>query len=294
VPNRRLIIPFRNGLETKFEVSPWYLSDSIYIREILGDDFGSIYKENQELYTPILSAKSTCLYIDEDFDGSPETLARSVATQVQYVLKTFAAQPILVSHCALLDISGDEPRLAQMIELLSTPFAEIKPCILREDATEKELHEWFTVVRTAVNNHDPVHITLSRFNSSLLRSDPLDKIIDLTVAMESLIRSAFEIKFKFALFNSLLSEPNSNKRFERFELLQTLYDARSSVVHGDITKGAQKKIDQVLERFDQIVAAGQAAINYYLLYLFDKPPAKWSEHLEKLALGVDVRLGKLE
>ena len=242
-----------------------YLSDSIYIREILGEDFGSIYKENQELYTPILSAKSTCLYIDEDFERDPEPLARSVATQIQYVIKTFAAQPILVSHCALLDISGDEPRLAAMIELLSTPFAETKPCILKEDATEKELHEWFTVVRTAVKNHDPVHITLSRFNSSLLRSDPLDKIIDLTVAMESLIRSAVEIKFKFALFNSLLSEPLTDKRFERFKLLQTLYDARSSVVHGDITKSAQKKIDHILDHFDQIVAAGQAAINYYLL-----------------------------
>jgi hypothetical protein len=294
VPNTRLIIPFRNALETKFEVSPWYLSDSIYIREILGEDFGSIYKENQELYTPILSAKSTCLYIDEDFDGNPEALARSVATQIQYVIKTFATQPILVSHCALLDISGDEPRLAAMIELLSTPFAETKPCILKEDATEKELHEWFTVVRTAVKNHDPVHITLSRFNSSLLRSDPLDKIIDLTVAMESLIQSGVEIKFKFALFNSLLSEPVTEKRFERFKLLQTLYDARSSVVHGDITKSAQKKIDQILERFDEIVMAGQAAINYYLIYLFEKPPEEWSEHLEKLALGVDVRIGESE
>jgi len=145
-------------------------------------------------------------------------------------------------------------------------------------------------VETAGKKYDPIHITLSRFNSSLIRSDPLDRIIDLTISMESLIRSSYELKFKFALFNSLLSEPQTEKRFERFELLQTLYDARSSVVHGDITKAAQKKIDEVIKKFSEIVLLAQAAINYYLLYLFQNPPGEWSAHLEKLALGVSPRL----
>lgn len=293
MPKLRLIIPFRNILETNFEVSPWYIAESVYITEVLGEDFVTIYKEDQEKYAPVLSATTNCLYMDDPPEDAIDTLARSLATQVQYVLKTFASSPILLSHALLIQNPGPNGQLSGCVELLNAPFPHSlknNSCVFNAGTSEKAVHDWFSVVETAGKKYDPIHITLSRFNSSLIRSDPLDRIIDLTISMESLIRSSYELKFKFALFNALLSEPRSEKRFEQFELLQRLYDARSSVVHGDITKGAQKKIDEVIKKFNEIVLLAQAAINYYLLFLFENSPEEWSEHFEKLALGVSPRL----
>jgi len=61
MPKLRLIIPFRNALDTNFEVSPWYIAKSIYITDVLGEDFVTIYKEDQEKYAPVLSVKIGCL-----------------------------------------------------------------------------------------------------------------------------------------------------------------------------------------------------------------------------------------
>lgn len=79
-----------------------------------------------------------------------------------------------------------------------------------------------------------LEVTLSRFNQSYSRDFPDDRIIDLTIALESCllaaIRSQTELKYRFALRGAALLA-NTRRPQETNALLSALYNARSSIVH---------------------------------------------------------------
>ncbi len=79
-----------------------------------------------------------------------------------------------------------------------------------------------------------LEVALSRFNQSYGRDFPDDRIIDLTIALESCllaaIRSQTELKYRLALRGAALLA-KTRKPQETNSLLSALYNARSSIVH---------------------------------------------------------------
>lgn len=79
-----------------------------------------------------------------------------------------------------------------------------------------------------------LEVALRRFNESYSRDSADDRIIDLTIALESCllaaIRSQTELKYRFALRGAALLA-NTRRPQETNALLSALYNARSSIVH---------------------------------------------------------------
>lgn len=139
----------------------------------------------------------------------------------------------------------------------------------------------FTAVCTALRKHPPLRITLSRFNSAMGRLAWDDKLIDLCISLESIFQAQTEISFQFALFNSLLSEDDFNKRLEIFKTLKKLYDQRSNVVHGN------KELDQtwIAEKWEDLTQIARAAILKKVDFLTRNDHNQWKLELQSLALG---------
>ena len=112
-------------------------------------------------------------------------------------------------------------------------------------------------------------------------------MIDTTISLESLIPSNVELRFKFSLYLSFILAEAPEKREETFKLLRNLYDARSSLVHGD---HGSKEIEKVRDDWERVHSFLQKAICYYLFYLSCDREKKWEEHLKRLVFGLDKRI----
>ncbi len=146
----------------------------------------------------------------------------------------------------------------------------------------------YKIIDQACDNEKRVAFTLDRFNSSLTRADFADKVIDTTISLESLIPpSRSELSFKLSLYLSFILADAPEEREEAFKLLRDLYDARSSLVHGDYES---KKVEKVRDDWETIHSFLNGAIYYFLSYLSRDREKKWDEHLKRLVFGLDKRI----
>ena len=140
----------------------------------------------------------------------------------------------------------------------------------------------FLSFETAIQKNKPLTLTLSRFNSSLGRFAPHDRLIDLCIALESVFQSQSEITFQFSLFNALLAEDDPVKRQIIFKQLNKLYQQRSFLVHGS------NNLDEIWfeEAWPSLVAIAKASILIKIDFLAQHDHVAWKDHLEQLALGI--------
>lgn len=128
-------------------------------------------------------------------------------------------------------------------------------------------------------------------NAFLLKQDFEDRIIDLTIALESLVPGKEELRYRFALYLSFIAERDPARRTDRFALFRDLYDARSRIVHGSgLDARAEKKERALEEDLDELKRLSLSAMNYYLLFLGEKDHSKWQEHLQGLIVAGEKRL----
>ena len=247
-PLRRLVIPLRNREANFFEVSPWFLSDDIRVQEISDEDYATLHREESEIFVPIVTPNSQCLVVD--LAGDAGQTAYKAAAKVQFAFKTFSKLPLILSHAAVVAAARGQKAVVEKTlalpvwgdygQSLSSPFA------FADAASAQKITQFFKLLTAAIEKHPGLLITLSRFNSCWLRSTDHDRVIDVAVSLESLLSSQTEIKFKFALFNSFITCSSPAERERAFELLKLLYDARSSIVHGDSKSASnKKKIEQI-------------------------------------------------
>lgn len=124
-------------------------------------------------------------------------------------------------------------------------------------------------------------VSLSRFNAALLRERKEDRVIDLSICLESLFSNSTEISFRFSLYNSLISSDDTAKRLGNFAVLKEMYKDRSKLVHGEYS--ASKLSDDDLRT---LINVAKSAITYKLEYVRRNGNSKgWQDHLDKLALG---------
>jgi hypothetical protein len=110
--------------------------------------------------------------------------------------------------------------------------------------------------------------------------------------LESLIKSTTEIQYKFSLYNAWAAEQDNENRKICSELLKSLYNARSTIVHGSAMsqKDYDKKIKPLLDQWDYVIKIAENAIGYHLLYLYANDIEKWYKHQANLALGIEPRI----
>lgn len=312
----KIIIPLLNCRVDTFAESIWHLSDNVYCRTITDSDYGSIWRylddEDDDFYRSIISPKTQCIYLDDlelpsqKFEEQRSEFIRNQAIIVQSLFNLYSEEnPIVVSFAVVVDVTkqdnksdgSDENYVSDIYDLKSiADHRLIKfPYKLKQSATKKKVNQTYRVITTVCNKHPEVYITLSRFNSGLTRVTDRDQIIDITTSLESLIRERNELRFKFAVYLSFVVKSDPQNRIEVFQLLATLYDARSGLVHGTPgNKDVKKALKTVREHWVEIVMIARSAIGYYVLYIFShlngKVQTQWKEHLKRLMLGVDNRI----
>jgi len=115
-----------------------------------------------------------------------------------------------------------------------------------------QIEKVYNVCVEAIAESQTFLLTLSRFNSSQTKTGLIDKVIDLAISLESVISVQSEVSFQFSLINAILAEDEETKREEIFRLLKNFYNARSAIVHGNITAKSKLPSDKDMARISSI------------------------------------------
>jgi hypothetical protein len=110
-----------------------------------------------------------------------------------------------------------------------------------------------------------------------------DKLIDLTIALESLLPGGGEFRFRFPYYLSLLVESDAAQRGNAFTQLRILYDARSGLVHGSASRN--RDIAKAIGNWPQLIGFAKHCVLYRLEFEQMMPGDSWEDHLMDLAYG---------
>jgi hypothetical protein len=79
------------------------------------------------------------------------------------------------------------------------------------------------------------HIAVARFQTAVAQRLPVDALIDYVIGLEAVLLPPSpdgELRFRFSLYGAYYLGSNPRDRAELFGQFQSVYDARSSIVHG--------------------------------------------------------------
>jgi hypothetical protein len=290
----KIIVPILNKSVSTYKGPIWYLSEGVCIETISADDY-YIISNSSLRYKTLLTTKSKCVRINNVDPKYGEVVSRVESSKIAYILNCFRrTNPAAVSFAAQIT-QKRKAKLDKIIDLsvISDAYLQKRTSYqIRADLRKDHISEFYKIV-SAVHTKEPgILLTLDRFNSALVRQEDLDKIIDITISLESLINGTTELRHRFSLFNSWAAEGDSKQRKETCELLQLLYDARSTIVHGTSLSEREyrKKIDPVLSQWDSIIKLAERCIGYHLFYVYQNDAGSWYQHQQNLVLGLEERI----
>jgi hypothetical protein len=291
----KLLLPILNRNATLFKGPTWYLSENVSVETISPEDFGLILSSATEEYQALVLAKSKCIRIGQvDPVFSPD-IARTEGSKIAFLLNYFKrSQPVALSFAVQIT-KKRKNRFDRIINLPVPSDAHLQRhhnYRVRDNIARETISEFYKVVTKVHDKNPSILLTLDRFNAALFRVQPYDKIIDITISLESLIEGTTELRNRFSLYNAWAAEPDAQKRKDCYDLLISLYDARSAIVHGSgmSPKRHKKTIDPILEKWDEIIKIAEKSLGYHLLYVYKNNLEKWYEHQKNLALGIEQRI----
>jgi hypothetical protein len=295
MPVMRIIMPLPFRKVFTFDGPVWYFDDTACIETIYDEDFSAFSRDElEDFYKAAVKVHTACIYLTEPLGPDPNQFARNTATQTKFVLNAFSADAaIAIPFAGLVEVEGRARiRAIWNLESSTNLYALSKlEFRLKSGIDAATVSEYYKLVRTCCEKHPPLIFTLERFNSALIRESALDRIVDITISLESLISGKDELRFKFALYNSFIAASGPDERFGAFKLLMKLYDARSAIVHGDtISKENSRVIETVADNWPEIVKLARAALNYHLFFVHQAPRDEWDEHLKYLVYAKTNRI----
>jgi hypothetical protein len=286
----RVIIPFLNR---SFSLPPGprlYLEDNAYVETLDPEDVVLLLAKREE-YAPFLRRRLVALYMPPPTSLLTE-LANQYATRAKFLFNMFRDRDAVIAPFAV-HISGTRRAHVKAVVELESVFDAHRLKDLRYKArhgsTRKSIGDLYKVINAACNKHPGVQLTLNKFNSALTRHDMQDRIVDISICLESLIDGQAEVAFKCSLYNALTSESDYALREETFRLLSDVYSARSKIVHGETIDADKKPFKSVYSEWDRVLDLAANAVMYYVLYMSvaDNDRQKWSTHQKRLAMGCD-------
>jgi len=291
----KIILPILNHPTITYKGPTWYLSDNISIETIDGEDFGLIFSYKKSEYLSFLKAESKCIRIENIDPKNSEEIAKNESSKISFLFNYFKDNDPLALSFAVQITKRRKQKLDKIFDLpviSETRFRTKNPYRIKKGIKREIITSFFRVIDDVHKNQEGLILTLSRFNSALFRKDPYDKIIDITISLESLISGTSELRYKFSLYNALVSEDENELREEAFLTLQLLYDARSTIVHGArISQSTfNKKIQPILDNWEKVVGIAEKVLGYYLLYMNDHEIDQWHKHQKNIALGIENRI----
>jgi hypothetical protein len=281
----KIIYPVLAG-SFKFLKGPvCYFSDEHHLAQINETDFGIVLTACPDDYRGALSGRFRCVYYDADDGISDEKILQN-GQLIAFTLNYFSSLDALYFPLAIkIEKLGRKSRalfkLERQSQLLSPP--DSLNYRLMHGTTVAELRKLFSLANAAMKAAPRARLMITRFNSALRRSELEDKIIDLSVALETMLDDNTEISFKLSLYLAFICQQDKPAAYELFK---SFYDVRSRIVHGALhQQRAQRGVEEMGQRLPEVIKLSKAAMLYYFSYLGQNDPATWGKHCLGLVLG---------
>jgi hypothetical protein len=283
-----LVLPILNAT-FKLPGKVVYLDDDVLIGSISSSDLGGFLKGATDGYATWIQPDSQCIHMTLTDNAIRDEDIQAIAHMCQFTFNSFAATgPLRLGFGCVFSRNGSESLLNRLVDLSELGGIALDRSVgytCRKGVQQKHLMAHFRLVRRACANADPPIFTIDRFNTALVRSRPYDRIVDLTIALESLFWGQSELSYRFALGMSrlLVNSPESLTEFNA--LFRSLYSARSGIVHGE---PRSRDIAAVEARWDDLIEYAKIAINYYLSFRVAESRENWDSHMKGVCLGTEA------
>jgi hypothetical protein len=288
----KLIVPILNKSVTTFRGPTWFLTNEVSIESLSAEEFGILRGSPLLEYHNLIKPNSKCVQFHQQSLPIDKDAIFNELSKVSFLLNYFSlSNPIALSFVAVL-VKKRKNKLESIFDLpliVDSRFSKNNSYSLVKNTNRNEISDFYKVIKKVCDENKPIYLTFSRFNSALSKSEMVDKIIDLTISLESLIGGTTELRNRFSLHLSWIAENDVKKREETFKLLGQLYDARSRIVHGSSNDLNDKKIKPVIERWNDLIKISKAILGYYILYLYNSNIEDWYNHQKLLTLGIQKR-----
>jgi hypothetical protein len=286
----RVVIPILNNRVTGLIGPPWQLSSEIAIETVLDEDHAAFLRdppksEGQQIQ---INAKVINVRVGEVRPSHVDVLR--LAAVAQFCLNYFARDPGLCLGwgCTVAPGKRSQMSVIEFFDLAKAPIAPVaRHKNFRFESTVKRssLSGMHQAATRALNSFPGVMMSIDRFCRAMSRDDNHDRLVDLCIALESLIDGSNELRFRFSQLHAIVGERDLAKREAAFKLFQDFYDARSKVVHGD--PAAEAKIAAVEARWTELLGYAKKSLAYYLAYLSGNSREDWNTHVRRICLGIE-------
>lgn len=287
-PNRYLVIPILNKSFRRLTAPTWYLDDDIYISALSDEDFAAIHRDATDRVKALVGNDQKCIYQEIEISATKEQVLH-LDESVRFALNVFRQQRPIVTSVGLEFAKKRKTKLAEIHDLPSVhdPYSEVNSSFaFRVGINKDNVSAQFQLIRRVLEECPSAKVGVQRFNSSLLRPNLSDRIIDLAISLETLVPGRGELRHKFSIYNAVIGEPDKDSRRDAYALYKKLYDARSAVVHGRQPED-DDNVAWIDEHWDKVTNYAARSLSYYLFFLKDRKLADWKDHLLHLDLGTE-------
>jgi len=288
-----VIIPILNKKVSLIQGPPILLSNDYTIEKITDDEFSAFFRNASDEIKASIDINSTKCIKVKCVNPDKETI-KSVRTKAVFTLNIFSdPNPIVTSWAGHLigdkkiNLKGitDFESLAAFHKISSKSFKLIAK-------TKREtIIQFFQIVEKSVTSNSSVLFTMEKYNSSLLRDDFFDRLLDATICFETMMPGNTELIYRLSQNVSFIVGTNPTERLSIFENMKKLYDVRSKLVHGDLkSKGTDKKIEEVRNNWSTFEKYLKSSVTYYLLFMSQNKKDDWENHLKEIVIGTQNKI----
>lgn len=293
-PTFYVVLPiFNRSVLPNFSI-PWVISEDIVFRnwedseKRLFTEESSLIFPNDEICDVVFQ-----LSLPDDFDDSIKTIQKVEdeikisALCLQTVFNIVAKDETMIIPYAVLIEKGTIQKLSRVIDFdMDLVTSELKSYSTLITITMQEIQQLIKLSKNIIKSDTTLKITFRRFCSAFIKSNWEDRLIDLTIALESLIPSQAEVTFQFSLYLSLIASNDLDTRKETYKLLHDLYKARSGIVHGTSgDKYIKNAISHSRQNWKKLVDIAKQCILSRIEFKDQNPSADWTEYLRNICLG---------
>jgi len=288
--SKLIIIPILNDKITLFQGPAFYLDENVFIDKLTDDEHSAFFRGLEDDFKSSIDINRTrCIKCKLSTADEDET--KKVKTQATFCLNLFSEFPLVTTWGGILD--GIAKLSVHKIVEFEDLAGKIKTNRFKIQSGTKRVavSELYKLINGAISKGKETLFTLEKYNSSLLRSEFIDKLVDTTICFESLISGNTELIYRLSLYSSYITGNSAVEREEIYKKMKSLYEVRSKIVHGDL-KGnkIQKKIDLVKNNWADYQKILKSAVSYYIIYLSQHNKEDWDKHLHNLVLGIESKV----
>ncbi len=279
------ILPVLNKRFTTFRGPTWWLSENVQFRTLSEAEQRLISEYTTQEFLKLQDNWKALIISDLPKDN--EKNVRSIALSVQVAMNLVSAiDPIIFTYgyvvgSAVISQIKNEYEFGLWGDSVTLSQQRFK---IADGVSKAEVSELYNLTMGSINKTSSLRVTFNRFCSSLVKQNSEDKLIDLSIALESLVPGGGEFKFRFPYFLSLISETSTEERKKNFDLLEDLYDARSGLVHGSDDRS--KQIKNCITNWGKLIQIARKCLFYRIVAENQNPAVVWKDHLKDLAYGM--------